>query len=841
MYNIKLENYFAKSSATNDIDELKLGSHTVSTLKRLSELYAVEINKENEDLFRLAAKALIFHDLGKASPDFQRLIIKKIIPDHYNTEKENIKAALTENIGINDHEIISAVWAASILDMMSKDNQMVATAILFHHYNDFYKNGNFMDYVAYNSEQFSKCVGLIRENFKHFQEFMTFIGKKEEWPEFISNVIKDLKEIDNPDFTGIKNAIDNKENIKKYFKLYNPNHIDSEGLSDEDYKFFSLLGLVRRCDYGASAQIDFNNEHGQDELFSDIETSINNKISYKNYWQKRILSDLKYEQNLFLTAPTGSGKTEFALLWAKRQNRKLIYTLPLRVALNSLYSRTKSYLKNYIKNDIKNVLSLVHSSSYLKYLDEVDEGNTLNQEIGTRINESRLFKNQINFSTVDQIMLSSLHYYGFDILYPIYSESAVVIDEIQSYTPEMMAIIFNTLDDLIKLKSRILVITATLPTYLKETLVDKGFGEIKLRDTASIKNYYTKRHKIQVNNTKLLDKSNNKTNDKRYTVNEVALSEILESANNNKKILVIVNTVARAIDAFKDISKKIKEETRVFLLHSRLVTKEKENIINELSTSLRENKSTILISTQIVEASINYDFDILYTELSPIDSQIQRWGRVYRNRDTDYKGENSNVIIFTEHDKNIETIYDKTVLSATKKILMEDDRLVNTLNFSEEEGLLNDVFNIKENGETLNDSYKKQIKKHSKYFKYFTASKRNDALKLFRHIASQTIVIADLIENKDLQDIVKGNGDWGWDKIVKEVSTDKFTIMKYLENASVSLPYGIKPSDSDIKEFKGFKIFTKKLEPEDIKNLNKYGADEITDLFKLDKGDDYII
>lgn len=837
MYNIKLENYFAKSGGTNYINELKLGSHTVSTLKRLSELYAVKINKENEDLFILAAKALILHDLGKASPDFQRLIIKKI-PDHYNTEKENIKEALTESIGIKDHEIISAVWTVSILDMMSKDNQMVATAILFHHYNDFYNNINFMDDVIYNSEAFSKCISLIEGNFKHFQEFMIFIEKEEKWPEFISNTIEDLKEINNPDFTGIKNAIDNKENIKKYFKLYNPNHTDSKGLSDEDYKFFSLLGLVRRCDYGASAQINFNNEQGQDKLFSDIETSIDDKISYKNYWQKNILSDLKCEQNLFLTAPTGSGKTEFALLWAKRQNRKLIYTLPLRVALNSLYSRTQDYLKSNIKNNIKNELSLVHSSSYLKYL---DEDNISNQEIGTRISESRLFKTQINFSTVDQIMLSSLHYYGFDILYPIYSESAVVIDEIQSYTPEMMAIIFNTLDDLIKLKSRILVITATLPTYLKEILVGKSFGEIKLRDTALIKNYHTKRHKIQVNNIQLLDKTNNKTDNKRYTVNEVVLSEILKSVNNNKKILVIVNTVARAIDAFKDISKKIKEETKVFILHSRLVTKEKENIINELKSLNENNKPMILISTQIVEASINYDFDILYTELSPIDSQIQRWGRVYRNRDTDYKGENSNVIIFKEPDENIETIYDKTVLSATKKILMEDNKLVNTLNFSEEEELLNAVFNIEENGETLNNRYKKEIKKYSKYFKYFTASKRNDALKLFRHIASQTIVIADLIENKRLQDIVTRNGDWEWDKIVKDVSIDKFNIMKYLENASVSLPYGIKPSYSDIKEFKGFKIFTKKLKPEDIKNLNKYGADEIKDLFKPDKGDDYII
>jgi len=81
----------------------------------------------------------------------------------------------------------------------------------------------------------------------------------------------------------------------------------------------------------------------------------------------------------------------------------------------------------------------------------------------------------------------------------------------------------------------------------------------------------------------------------------------------------------------------------------------------------------ILVATQIVEASVDVDFDILITEISPIDSQIQRWGRVWRNREEDYKGE-PNVYIFIEIEKDLGTkaIYDKKSLLKTIGILKNE-------------------------------------------------------------------------------------------------------------------------------------------------------------------------
>jgi len=54
----------------------------------------------------------------------------------------------------------------------------------------------------------------------------------------------------------------------------------------------------------------------------------------------------------------------------------------------------------------------------------------------------------------------------------------------------------------------------------------------------------------------------------------------------------------------------------------------------------------ILVATQVVEASVDADFDFMVTEISPIDSQIQRWGRVFRSRDDEYTAKSPNIVIF---------------------------------------------------------------------------------------------------------------------------------------------------------------------------------------------------
>lgn len=73
------------------------------------------------------------------------------------------------------------------------------------------------------------------------------------------------------------------------------------------------------------------------------------------------------------------------------------------------------------------------------------------------------------------------------------------------------------------------------------------------------------------------------------------------------------------------------------------------------------------ITTQLVEASLDIDFDYLYTEMSTLDSLFQRLGRCYRKREL--KEKEPNVYIFTKENSGIGSVYDKEIYEISKELL----------------------------------------------------------------------------------------------------------------------------------------------------------------------------
>ena len=120
--------------------------------------------------------------------------------------------------------------------------------------------------------------------------------------------------------------------------------------------------------------------------------------------------------------------------------------------------------------------------------------------------------------------------------------------------------------------------------------------------------------------------------------------------------MIIVNTINKAIEIYE----KLKDEnvTNINLLHSRFIQadrSEKEEKIKEFSKN--KNETGVWITTQIVEASLDIDFDMLYTEMSTLDSLFQRLGRCYRSRE--YSENDPNVKIYIKDTSGVGYIYDK--------------------------------------------------------------------------------------------------------------------------------------------------------------------------------------
>ncbi|MDN5320117.1 MAG: CRISPR-associated endonuclease/helicase Cas3 [Thermococcaceae archaeon] len=806
--NISLINLFRAKSGN---DNVLLIDHVNSALERCVELYRFIENIENsityeplrnseerKKIFKNLAKAIILHDLGKINLDFQKRVYGKEFPKElrsYLDESQDIKAR---------HEVLSVLWSAG-LNQDEEEEAKIRAAVLLHHYNEFFSQdkefSHIIEQYPTDIERYLNFLVSKRKDLEKFlQDYLETI-KKKFTEDFIQQAISEMK-FDFSRIETLKKKVEMwDEDPSESVPIYNPEELDPD--------FLVFLGMLRRCDYSASGDFPIENTIDISEVFHDVEAKIRKRIEekllgtgivFRELWQERLLK-IKNSDYLVVIAPTGSGKTELGLLWAKSRG-KLVYTLPLRVALNDLYKRFSEYF-----NDES--VGLLHSTAFMEYV----EGVGSDIEVEKKVNSAGLLAMPIMLSTPDQVFLTSLNYYGSDKVISIYPESAIVVDEVQNYTPEMAAVFLKTLKLIKDVGGKVLVITATLPPYLEHFLREEGFEIVDVLEEAqkhelNVKNLYIKRHRVKLVEKSLFSYSKN--GDVSFDGRDEVVSHIQTFEEHGlKSILIVLNNVRKAIEAYK-IIRDISESHRklnnwdIYLLHSRLPEKRKSEVIEELKNSLKAGKKVILIATQVVEASVDLDFDALITEISPIDSQVQRWGRVYRNRDTDYTLAIPNIVVFSGVDKGTTAIYGqgigKEVIEKTKEVIKSLEE--NIIGYEDERDAINKVYS----GQIL-QRYLEEISKILEKLDYFTLEKKTEAQRVFRQMGGIYFVIPQLMiwygeryhdeKVKAFGEVLLDSNNWGksWAELQELVSkklngreVGKWELRKLLQEFSINVP-----------------------------------------------------
>ena len=469
------------------------------------------------------------------------------------------------------------------------------------------------------------------------------------------------REIDEKLFELLINTAENdlgrfKEKLfLKYWKFIDPQNYINPNYGDLFKLFVLLKGLLHRLDYTASSDIDVEIEP------LNMYESIRSKLEAKGYFLNEIQEFVLKNSNkdlLLIVAPTGSGKTEAGAIYVN--NSKGFFVLPLRVSINSIYDRLTEESKDQLKYGIKNV-GLVHSTSIFKLLEKIKEKaldvkeNTDFEQILKIWQEARNLSFPFSVITPDQLFPFVFRYPGFERVYFTLGYSKVVIDEIQMYNPKMLAYILKGIHAIRELGGKVMLMTATLPKFLEDN-VKKFFGEEIVIFKSNIESSYV-RHYLKIENKHILDEN---------ILNEIAILSM------QKKVLVICNTVNTVIKFYEQLKCNNK-----FLLHSRFLQKHRKILEENIqkfapNNNLRnENIKGVWITTQLVEVSLDVDFDILYTELSSIDSLIQRMGRV--NRSLRYTPNNPNVIICYENCSGIGKIYDRDIFERSRRVLKEGE------------------------------------------------------------------------------------------------------------------------------------------------------------------------
>lgn len=481
----------------------------------------------------------------------------------------------------------------------------------------------------------SEKYNLSKEERKLVYQSIFYHHEREQWEidkQYLYEIIeKDIK----PNLDKIKQELQIEIGDLRTFYIpmvQKPKRIH-EG--DKLYKEYCIMkGLLHRLDHCSSAHINIEDET-ESKIYEFVESFIESKNSKPNELQR--FSKENSNNNLIVIGSTGVGKTEASLLWSNSD--KTFFTLPLRISINAIYDRILEQLKY-------EHVGILHSTT----LDYLEDKKGIENEI-EKIEQSRNLYEKITTSTIDQIFPFVFKYKGYEKMYATLSYSKVIIDEIQAYSPSIVAIILKGLQMINNIGGKFMVMTATLPRIYKERLEEMGI-EFEYNEFLSP----IKRHKIKLQD---LDISED-------------IQVISEKAKDNK-VLIIVNTVNKAMELYSNLRDTGVEN--VNLLHSRFILRdrnEKEREIKEFSKS--EEKKGLWITTQIIEASLDIDFDYLYTEMSTLDSLFQRLGRCYRSRE--YKKDECNITIYTKSPSGIEYIYDNDISQKSIEILKKYDNQI---------------------------------------------------------------------------------------------------------------------------------------------------------------------
>lgn len=314
-------------------------------------------------------------------------------------------------------------------------------------------------------------------------------------------------------------------------------------------------------------------------------------------------------KNVILQAPTGAGKTWASILpflVAQREDlsfpAKLIYSLPLRVLANSLYET--------VKNN--------------QYIQDKRVGVTL--QTGEQPNDKYFLEGDIIFTTIDQSLSSllsiplSLPLRQANINAGAMVSSYLIFDEFHLLQPDLsLSTLFHLLKKLKGITSFCLM-TATLSQNLLEAFAKELDAKIVSPSNEEIKQIKNQTEKVRIVKT--------------YEY-ELTADKILSEHQKGSRSIVICNRVTRCQQIFRDLRQNAPKETNVICIHSRFFgsgRKTKEEMIRNLFG--RGSKAdAILVATQVIEVGIDISCNVMHTEISPINSFLQRIGRCARFED----------------------------------------------------------------------------------------------------------------------------------------------------------------------------------------------------------------
>lgn len=362
---------------------------------------------------------------------------------------------------------------------------------------------------------------------------------------------------------------------------------------------------------------------------------------------------------------TGAGKTEAAMVLAHRlmaqgEARGLYVALPTMATSNAMYERLSKSYRALFENDVKPSLILAHGAA--RQSDDFVETIALNQQRSDRNyksddvsasaycnawladNRKKALLAEVGVGTIDQALLGVLPARHQSLRLLGLSDKVLLVDEVHAYDPYMRTLLAALLEMHARQGGSAILLSATLAHTFRAELTSAFARGLGRKSPALLQNGYPLVTHLSMSNfmeqaigsrTELCRRVDVKRLNRETEVIEI----IRRAVEQGQAVCWIRNTVSDARNTFDNLLMEPWCTTeKLTLFHSRFAMLDRQKIEKDVlarfgkHSNQSQRAGQILIATQVVEQSLDLDFDLMISDLAPIDLLVQRAGRLQRHK-----------------------------------------------------------------------------------------------------------------------------------------------------------------------------------------------------------------
>jgi CRISPR-associated endonuclease/helicase Cas3 len=634
-----------------DVGQVALAMWTKAIDKETKRKFCEWLKCDEETAGRTLAFLISLHDLGKASPTFQLKIKHQPIIDEIR--KAGFWLPKNNPPESSPHGVVSTwiLWSLlpKILKVSERDATMIAKALGGHH-------GTWPTPP--------QIIG-VNPNDKGSADLS--------WDTVRQELVQAMIEIFNPAL--VFSLPENQEELNVMLTLFSgfTSVADWVGSMTEHFPYENSTNLplseyVTRSTQAAETALTqlgwFGwQADGKTLKFKEMFPFEMNSV------QERVVEEVgKISQPAFLIleSPTGSGKTEAALYaadtWLQSQRGHGMYiAMPTQATSNQMYDRvTKFLLKRYPKEILN--FHLVHGGALLEdkkpiEMQEISDNDQNNNEGSVRaetwfLPRKRTLLAPFGVGTVDQALMSVLQTRHFFVRMFGLQNKVVVFDEVHAYDTYMSELFKQLLRWLSKIGVSVILLSATLPEKTRRELTAAYLGKKEVDLHLPPAEYPRLTIAVVMEEPKSIPLESQSSRTVQLEWSDIDPKIIVEklkaSLRDGGCAAVICNRVQRAQDVFNEIKLAgLVPEGDLILFHARFPFQWRKEIEDEVLDKFGKNADdaskpnpfrptkSIVVATQVIEQSLDLDFDYMISDIAPVDLLIQRAGRLHRHSQND--------------------------------------------------------------------------------------------------------------------------------------------------------------------------------------------------------------